>query len=323
MRAGRSEMTQAPSPRVVIHVPHASTDLPDAYRAQFGISDEDLVAEIHDSADLLTDLLARASWPGAQIIKAEVSRVLLDVERYADDEQEEMSRVGRGVIYTHNRFGQSLQRTISSRDRALLLDRFYYPHWQRLRKAAAGAVLIDLHTYPVAPWPIEPQAVAARPEIDLGTSPGLTPPSWTEALRDHFERQGFTVAENAPYAGVIDAGANAAIMIEIRRDMLGVGPRSDKWSRLQEALGQMPIPNILTKGQQVWRKWRLPSVQRGRLSTAGRKRESEQYLDIVKGWRGKLKSCRRHHESQKRKGQSKSGSRERFQLQVNHCSVGL
>jgi N-formylglutamate amidohydrolase len=240
-------MKQAPSPRLVIHVPHASTHLPDTYRAQFGISDEDLDAEIHDSADLFTDLLARASWPEAKIIETTVSRVLLDVERYADDVQEEMSRVGRGVIYTHGRFRQPLRRTVSPQDRAHLLDRFYHPHWQRLRNSASGAVLIDLHSYPVDPWPIEPQADAPRPEIDLGTSPGLTPPDWTEALRDHFTRLGFTVAENAPYAGVIDAGADAAIMIEIRRDMLGMGPRSDTWSRLQKALGQMPIPNILTK----------------------------------------------------------------------------
>jgi len=239
---GGAGVTQAPSPRLVIHVPHASMHLPDTYRAQFGISNEALDAEIRDSADLYTDKLARAAWPQAEIVEANVSRVLLDVERYADDTQEEMSRVGRGVIYTHDRFGQSLQRTVPPKDRAHLLDSFYHPHWQRLRQAASRAVLIDLHTYPEDPWPIEPQACAARPEIDLGTSPGLTPPEWTAALRDHFTREGFTVAENAPYVGVIDAGADAAIMIEIRRDILGMGPGSGEWSRLQEALAKMPPP---------------------------------------------------------------------------------
>lgn len=235
-------MTHAPPQRRVIHVPHAATYLPDAYRAQFGILDDELQAEIHASADLHTDELAQAAWPQAEIVRAGVSRVLLDVERYADDTQESMSRVGRGVIYTHDRFGGLLQRKVSPSDRTHLLEHFYQPHWERLRQVAAGAVLIDLHTYPATPWPIEPQAKAPRPEIDLGTSPDLTPTYWTEALRDHFERQGFTVAENTPYAGVIDAGADAAIMIEIRRDMLSTGPGSEEWTRMVAALATMPNP---------------------------------------------------------------------------------
>lgn len=236
-------MTHVSSRRMVIHVPHAATQLPDAYRAQFGIPDDALQAEIHASADLHTDHLAQAVWPQADIVTACASRVLLDVERYADDTQEAMSRVGRGVIYTHDRSGRSLQRSVSPEDRAHLLEHFYHPHWQRLRQAAAGAVLIDLHTYPATPWPIEPQANAPRPEIDLGTSPGVTPPNWAGALRDHFEQQGFSVAENSPYAGVIDAGAEAAIMIEIRRDILGDGPGSAQWHRLTSALSAMPVPS--------------------------------------------------------------------------------
>lgn len=235
-------MTHAPTRRLVIHVPHATTHLPDAYRTQFCISNDSLDTEIHESADLHTDQLAEAVWPQADIVTARASRVLLDVERYADDAQEGMSRVGRGVIYTHDRFGGSLQRIVSPTDRVHLLEHFYHPHWQQLRQAAAGAVLIDLHTYPATPWPIEPQANAPRPEIDLGTSPGVTPPAWTDALRDHFEQQGFSVAENTPYSGVIDAGAEAAIMIEIRRDMLGTGPGTAEWARIVTALATMPNP---------------------------------------------------------------------------------
>ncbi len=208
-----------------------------------GTPDDALCAEIRVAADLHTDRLARAAWPQADIVTVRVSRVLLDVERSADDAQEDMSRVGRGVFYTHDRFGRILQRTLLPQDRAQLLVRFYHPHLQRLRKAAAGAMLIDLHTYPAPPWSIEPQVFAARPEIDLRTSPGLTPPDWTDALRGHVQRQGFTVAENAPYAGVIDAGARAAIMIEISLDMLGTGLKSAEWQRILTALREMPHPS--------------------------------------------------------------------------------
>ena len=227
---------------LVIHVPHASTLLPERYRAQFGVTREALDAEIHHSADLHTDNLARAAWPDAVLIEAQVSRVLLDVERYEDDAQEEMARVGRGVIYTHDRIAQPLKRNLSDSDRQHLLDRFYRPHWEKLREAAKYAVLVDLHTYPRDAWPIEPDGNAARPEIDLGTSAGITPPEWTAALRLHFESMGYSVGENTPYVGVIDAGASSAVMIEIRRDVLSDGLGSAQWSRLISALSRMPMP---------------------------------------------------------------------------------
>lgn len=229
-------------PSLVIHAPHASTSLPDRYRAQFKIARSSLDDEIYHSADLHTDRLAKEAWPSANTINASVSRVLIDVERYEDDEQEQMARVGRGVIYTHDRFGQPLRRSLSDADRKHLLDHFYHPHWQKLREASKGAVLIDLHTYPKDRWPIELDDGADRLEIDLGTSTGITPPNWTIALRRHFEDLGFSVAENTPYAGVIDAGAVSAVMIEIRRDVLGTGPGSSQWSRLVTALSQIPMP---------------------------------------------------------------------------------
>ena len=37
---------------------------------------------------------------------------------------------------------------------------------------------------------------------------------------------GYTVDYNTPYFGVIDAGSNASVMIEIRRDIIGL-PRAD------------------------------------------------------------------------------------------------
>lgn len=229
--------------QLVIHVPHASTTIPPDVREQFTLSASALAAEARLSADLLTDELARAAWPSATIVAAEVSRLVIDVERYADDRDEPMAAVGRGMIYARTRSGRPLRRDLTAGERAALQAAWYDPHWQRLRAAATGRIMIDLHSYPKRAWKVEPHPQARRPEIDLGTTSGLTPDSWVAALQSHFAASGYDVGLNTPYAGVVDAGAAAAaVMIEIRRDLIGALPHGPGWERLRTCLSQLPMP---------------------------------------------------------------------------------
>ncbi len=227
---------------LVVHVPHASTHIPEDVIAQFQLSGRALEDEARTSADLHTDLLAQVIWPTATIVAAPVSRIVVDVERYADDEHEVMAQRGRGMVYSHSHDGTRMRCGLSDDERHRLKDTWYNPHWDRLRRAAAGAMLIDLHSYPVDPWSVELNQDGERPEIDLGTDPALTPASWIMALQDHIQAHGYTVGLNTPYAGVIDAGAAAAIMIEIRRDIVGDPSGCEKWLRLGACLSSMPFP---------------------------------------------------------------------------------
>ena len=227
--------------KLVIHVPHASTAIPADVWAEFTVSRQDVEAEAFASADLYTNEIARQAWPNAQIIEAEVSRIVVDVERYDDDSSEEMAEVGRGVMYTCDHLMRPIREALSGPRREELLARYYRPHWKRLRAQASNAILVDLHTYPAEPWPIERHAHGPRPEIDIGFSEGLTPLSWIDALTEHFQQNGYEVGHNTPYVGVIDAGAKAAVMIEIRRDTVGLPGADPKWRRLIAALSTMPI----------------------------------------------------------------------------------
>ena len=227
---------------LIIHVPHAATLIPGDLIDQYLLDTEALFNEAHESADLYTDHLARQAWPGATIIKADVCRIVVDVERYSDDSLETMAAVGRGMIYTKTHDGKPLRKSLSSNARSELQTNHYDSHWQKLRTASKGKILIDLHSYPVMPWSIESDPQAPRPEIDLGTSQGITPKFWIDAVRKHFEAEGYQVGENTPYAGVIDAGAKNAMMIEIRRDMIGIPNSSDSWGKLVKTLAGMPLP---------------------------------------------------------------------------------
>ena len=227
----------------LIHVPHASIEIPSDVRSQFLLADSELRREAIESADLFTDALAREAWPKAQIICSNVSRLVVDVERYPDDSVELMSKYGRGMIYMSTHLGAPLRRTLSENEKYELKRDWYDPHWARLRAAAKDQILIDLHTYPKTPWPIELYPLAERPEIDLGTDINLTPPNWANQLKIHFESLGFHVGHDTPYAGVIDAGSKYAVMIEIRRDILGAPAEQQKWQRVVNALSSMPMPN--------------------------------------------------------------------------------
>jgi N-formylglutamate deformylase len=228
---------------IVVHVPHASTHVPNELRAQFLLSADALLDEAIQSADLYTDDLSRCAFPNATHIIADISRIVVDVERYEIDAEEVMAKQGRGVIYFKTRQGHPLRRPISLEERNKLLEFFYTPHWSKLKAAAKDQVLIDLHSYPVHPWPIELNTDANRPEIDIGTSDVLTPKQWLKAMIEHFEGAGFSVGVNTPYAGVIDAGSKYAVMIEIRRDLMDPKQKPETWNRLVSTLSQIPLPN--------------------------------------------------------------------------------
>jgi N-formylglutamate deformylase len=230
------------SQNMIVHAPHSSIEVPERFRNQFVVDDQELKEEAVNSADLWTDVLASEAWPQATMVTPPISRIVVDMERYADDSLETMAQVGRGMIYTHSCSGEPIRRAISEGERRELYETYYAPHWEGLRSLAKGQILIDLHSYPMEPWPIEPDLNASRPEIDLGHSPGLTSDSWVADLTKHFQDQGYSVGQNTPYSGVIDAGAVNAVMIEIRRDVLGAGPRSRLWNKLVGSLRSMPLP---------------------------------------------------------------------------------
>ena len=109
-----------------------------------------------------------------------------------------MAQVVRGVFYPNDHQRKVIRKSLDQTRRDQLLAQYYRPHWQNLRSHAAGGILIDLHTYPAVPWPIERHAEGPRPEIDIGFTDGLTPPSWTAALPMHFKQHGYVVGHHTP-----------------------------------------------------------------------------------------------------------------------------
>jgi N-formylglutamate amidohydrolase len=215
---------------LILHLPHASALIPVADRADFLLGDEALAAEGLRLVDAHTDALFGAEvWPGA-VLAAKVSRLVVDVERFADDAREPCALVGMGAAYVRTAEGLPLRRLTPGR-RAALLESYYIPHHAeadrlaRERLAGSGRCLVlDAHSYPVAPLPTE--VAAGRPEIGLGTDAIHTSPELRDLLEAFFRGRAYDVAVDAPFSGALvpntcfgrDARCQT-IMVEVRRDL--------------------------------------------------------------------------------------------------------
>lgn len=217
---------------IVLHIPHSSRLIPDDVRETLCLTDEELEHELNLMTDHMTAELFELE--GAARVVYPVSRLVVDPERFLDDEQEPMTKKGMGAVYLNCQDGKKLRRELSDEDRQALIDRYYKPHHQALEDAVAAAlrehgkcVIIDCHSYPLQPLPYEEQQDGERPALCLGTNEFHTLESIKEsAIEPYVELLEEGVGVNEPFAGTIvpmkywkENRRVQSIMIEVRRDL--------------------------------------------------------------------------------------------------------
>ncbi|MFD1523958.1 N-formylglutamate amidohydrolase [Pseudonocardia yunnanensis] len=218
---------------VLLHVPHASTEIPSWTRPHLVLDDDELAAELAALTDHHTDLIATIAAERARVrpwvLVNRVSRFVVDPERFPD-EREEMAAAGMAAVYTRGTRGQPV-RADDAAHRDLLLAAYYTP-WAAAVQAAVDdridatgrAVLVDVHSYSTAPLPYELHADGPRPAVCLGADPVHTP-SWLVAAAESAFAAIGSVSVNSPFAGTYVPLAHygtdprvLSVMIEIRRD---------------------------------------------------------------------------------------------------------
>jgi N-formylglutamate deformylase len=222
----------APLP-VVAHVPHSSHRIPDFARPSIVLRPALLWQEIVRMTDWHTDQLF--SWltgRGAQLFVASMSRLVFDPERFVDDYDEPMSRVGQGVVYTMTSQGELLRDDDAENREALVRD-YYRPYHAGLEELVAWhldqhgrCLILDCHSFATTPLPSEPDQAVPRPDVCIGTDPFHTPPELAEAIAAAFTREGLIVGRNRPFAGTMVPAARyrtdarvSSVMIEVRRGL--------------------------------------------------------------------------------------------------------
>jgi N-formylglutamate deformylase len=252
-------MSLAPSPRVVVHVPHASLVIPDECRASFLLSAEELERELLAMTDRDTDALFALPPDNSATVRFPVSRLVVDPERFTDDAQERMAARGMGVVYTRTSDGRPLRRAPTASERAALLARYYEPHHAALTARVAAALdahgaclVIDGHSFPSSPLPYEDDQRHDRPEVCVGTDDFHTPASLRDSAVLALERAGFRVAVDRPFAGALVPMAYhrrdprvTALMIEVNRGLYmdeRTGRRLPGFESVRERLGDALRP---------------------------------------------------------------------------------
>ncbi len=238
---------------VVLHIPHASTEIPTSVRETFVLTDAELKTELLLMTDRYCDDLFDLSDCAASIVTFPVSRLVVDPERFADDAQEPMAARGMGVVYTHTSDGRPLRRALASDERASLIHEYYEPHHHRLTDAVervlarwGWCLVLDCHSFPSAPLPYELDQTPDRPQICIGTDDYHTPAWLSDLVVKLFRDAGSTVYVNRPFSGALVPMACyrtvpqvRSLMIEVNRSLYmdeTTGERLDDFNALREQL---------------------------------------------------------------------------------------
>lgn len=233
---------------VIIHVPHASREIPEAVAADFVAPPEQVEQELDRVTDAGTDELARAAHAGVGertwLVENELSRLVADPGRFYS-QRDSMEASGRGAVYTRLTDGELLRPL--GFDDSTLKAKYFHPYndavgelvSERIR-ATGSAVIVDVHSYNNPPEEHQIHGGRLSPDVCIGTHSVHSPAILVDTAARIFTEAGFRVERNTPFTGVyipLEYEMNPAvlgIMFEVRDDLLA--PGSEAASRVAEAL---------------------------------------------------------------------------------------
>lgn len=191
--------------KLVLHIPHSSTEIPilDGYVS----SHDEIQQEIIKLTDWYTDDLFDSQVDDK--IVTPFSRIFCDVERFADDELEVMSKFGMGVLYEKFDNGNQL-RVVTPELKSDVLNDYYWVHHASLSEAVKMSLeqtelclILDCHSFPATPLTRALVRDEIRPAFNIGTDLYHTPKYIIDESINYFETNGYTLGVDTPYSGSI------------------------------------------------------------------------------------------------------------------------
>src|SRR5437016_311935 len=159
-----------PTLGVVAHIPHGALTVPPEERRRLLLTPAQLEHELLVMTDRHTsELFALVVELGGVAFVNRTSRLVVDPERFPDDGQEPMARVGMGPVYTRTHHGRPL-RSPDPAERARLLASYFEPYARALSNLVGTlldrfgrCLIIDAHSFASRPLPYEPSQNSHQP----------------------------------------------------------------------------------------------------------------------------------------------------------------
>jgi N-formylglutamate deformylase len=242
---------------LLVQIPHTATFVPPDVRPSILLNDAALERELLALTDRYTDeLFGHVSETGGTAVIYMVSRLVVDPERFADDDRETMAAVGMGAIYTKTTTGATLRENPTEGDRDALLSRFYWPYHRAIEREVDSllqtfgrCLILDAHSFPSHPLPFELDQRLGRPDICIGTDDYHTPEPLAQLIETYCADRGLQSARNHPYCGTLVPmkywrfdDRVCSVMIEINRRLYmheDTGRKTDSFSAVQKLLGEV------------------------------------------------------------------------------------
>ena len=207
--------------KYIIHIPHASLEILPKFKEQLMVSYSYFQKENIFISDYLIDKFVPENFNN--IIKFKYSRMLCDVERYLDDDKEEMSKYGMGVLYTKDSNGREF---VKHEENESWIINIYKRHHKELDNKIEEVLnnknkcfIIDLHSFSDE-FVYKMFKKDNNPDICIGINKSNYDPVLVVKTISHFKKFGYSVRINYPYSGSIISNRYPKVksmMIEINK----------------------------------------------------------------------------------------------------------
>ena len=248
---------------LIANIPHSSTFIPQEMNDSFSLSNDDLKSELLKMTDIYTaEIFSCITELGGISVIYTFSRLVLDPERFRNDEKEVMADKGMGVIYTNDSNGRFLRDT-NETERNRLLKNLYDPYHNAILKEVKGllndfgeCLIIDGHSFPAIPLSYETNQDIQRPKICIGTNQFHTPQDLTDFILNFFKNKNLTTEINKPFEGCYVPSEFLgkdkrvkSIMIEINRGLYmneDTGEKNGSFDEIKNIISTL-IRQIITE----------------------------------------------------------------------------
>ena len=215
---------------LLISVPHAGLRIPPEVAPYCVLSTRHILEDSDEGAEEIYDFDLEIK----ENVRTDIARTIVDVNRSENDRSKD------GVIKTHTCwdipvYNRQLPEEVTSR----LLEKYYYPYHDQLRRRAKSAILgLDCHTMaPVGP-PVGPDHGKERPSVCLSNATASCPErlfrKLARCLEQSFELR---ISLNEPFKGgyIIRAHATEIPWVQIELSRTPFMSNSEKRLRLLQA----------------------------------------------------------------------------------------